>query len=198
MTVFLIILAVLMLAVGILASLIGFGVVFHPLTDRLLAQSPQLQGPTKGFGVLFIGASVLMAFMAFAAVHESTRREEPPSPSESVTEATTGRAQDLVKQLLEKVTLPMTVDEATRLDAIKAVRADVVRYDMTITQPVESKEARGRVIKIMRKQIMESACDNPNFQSILKEKVSVEIVYSFADGERQTGIVVTPKDCPDN
>ena len=76
-------------------------------------------------------------------------------------------AEQIVRGMREKVTLPAAVDEITRLDAFDNDGERII-YRMTITQPARAEADRGALIAATRQGLTSQGCTNDNYRRLLR------------------------------
>jgi hypothetical protein len=101
--------------------------------------------------------------------------------------------EEIVRGMRQKVTLPVAVDEATRLDAFDHEGQRII-YRMTITKPPQTEAERDALIAAMRQLVRSQGCKNENYQRLLRQDITLEIVYTIGDMQ-YPGILMTPADC---
>jgi len=101
--------------------------------------------------------------------------------------------EEIVRGMRQKVTLPVAVDEATRLDAFDHEGQRII-YRMTITKPPQTEAERDALIAAMRQLLRSQGCKNENYQRLLRQDIALEIVYTIGDTQ-YPGILVTQADC---
>lgn len=101
--------------------------------------------------------------------------------------------EEIVRGMRQKVTLPVAVDEVTRLDAFDHEGQRII-YRMTITKPPQTESERDALIAAMRQLLRSQGCKDENYQRLFQQDIAVEIVYTIGD-TRYPGILVTRADC---
>lgn len=155
---------------GLFATLLGYNFIkprnLNPKTAPIIAQLRWL-GPL----VMAFGAWMLWQGLA-----------DKPS-----------RAEEIVREMRQKVTLPLAVDEMTRLDRFDADGRRII-YRMTVTKPPDSEAERDALIAAMPKLLKPQICGDESRRKLLRDKIDLEFVYTI--GQKQyPGIVVTRTDC---
>jgi hypothetical protein len=103
-------------------------------------------------------------------------------------------AQEIVSGMKQHMTLPITVDDQTRLDSVEATEHRIT-YRLTITKPMPSTSEREQLISMLRRQIADNACGNPSYKKILKLGITLEMMYRMPDGVSLPAIIMSPSDC---
>lgn len=101
--------------------------------------------------------------------------------------------EEIVQGMRQKVTLPIAVDEITRLDAFDNEGQRII-YRMTITRPPPTEAESDALIKAMRQLLTSQGCENENYQRLLRQDIGLEFVYTIGDTQ-YPGILITPADC---
>lgn len=101
--------------------------------------------------------------------------------------------EEIVRGMRQKVTLPVAVDEITRLDAFDNEGQRII-YRMTITSPPQTEAERDVLLAAMRQHLKAQGCRNENYQRLLAQGITLEFVYTIEDTP-YTGIIVTQADC---
>ncbi len=101
--------------------------------------------------------------------------------------------EEIVQGMRQNVTLPVAVDEMTRLDAFDNEGQRII-YRMTITKPPQTEAKRDALIAAMRQILRSQGCTNENYQRLLRQDIAIEIVYTI-DDTQYPGILVTQADC---
>lgn len=101
--------------------------------------------------------------------------------------------EEIVRAMRQKITLPVAVDENTRLDAFDNEGQRII-YRMTITKPPQTETERDALIAAMRQLLKSQGCRNENYQRLLRQDIALEIVYTIGDTQ-YPGILVTQEDC---
>ena len=102
-------------------------------------------------------------------------------------------AEEIVRGMRQKVSLPVAVDEITRLDAFDNDGERII-YRMTITKPPRTEADRGALIAAMRQRLTSQGCTNENYQRLLRQNIALEFVYTI-EGKQYPGILVTQAGC---
>ncbi len=155
---------------GIYGTLLGFKLVkprkFNPGAAALVAQ-------LRWLGPLVIVFGLWMLWLAYL--------DQRPN------------VQEIVRGMRQKVTLPLAVDEITRLDAFDSEGQRII-YRMTIIEPPQTAAEKDALIATMRERLRSQGCTNETYQRLLRENIALEFVYTIA-GKQYPGILVTPADC---
>ena len=101
--------------------------------------------------------------------------------------------EEIVRGMRQKITLPVAVDEITRLDAFDNEGQRII-YRMTITKPPQTETERDALIAAMRQLLRSQGCRNENYQHLFRQDIALEIVYTIGDTQ-YPGILVTQADC---
>ena len=102
-------------------------------------------------------------------------------------------AEEIVRGMRQKVTLPVAVDEVTRLDAFDSDGQRII-YRMTVTAPPQTEAETGALIAALRERLRSQGCTNENYQRLFRQNIDLEFVYTIG-GKQYPGILVTPADC---
>jgi hypothetical protein len=155
---------------GIYATLLGYRIIGRPGRDPRMAT---VVAQLKWLGPLVIAFGLWLMWQAFA--------DEKPD------------VETIVQGMRERVTLPMTVDEMTQIDAFDHEGQRII-YRMTITQPPKTRAEQDALIMQMRQHLKSQGCKRKDFQHLLAQDITLEFVYTIG-GAPYPGIVVTRSDC---
>ncbi len=162
--------ALIPLCAGIYATLLGFELVkLRKVNPGAAAVIPQL----RWLGPLVIVFGLWMLWQAYF--------DQRPT------------AEEIVRGMRQKVTLPVAVDEVTRLDAFDSDGRRII-YRMTVTEPLQTEAERDALIKAMRERLRSQGCSNENYQRLLGQNIALEFLYTIG-GKQYPGILLTPADC---
>lgn len=100
---------------------------------------------------------------------------------------------EIVQGMRQKISLPVAIDETTRLDAFDSEGQRII-YRLTITKPPQTEAERDALIAAMRRLLRSQGCENENYQLLLRQDIAVEIVYTIGD-KQYPGILMTRADC---
>ena len=155
---------------GIYGTLLGFKLVEprypNPRATMLMAQ-------LKWLGPLVIVFGLWLLWQAFV--------DKRPN------------VEEIVQGMRQRVTLPINVDEITRLDAFDYERQHII-YRMTITKSPSTKAERNSLISALRQRLISQECRSEKFQQLLVQGIALKFVYTI-DGTRYPAIVVSQKNC---
>lgn len=163
--------ATILLSGGIFAILLGYGII-NPFADS--ARTAGLIKHMKWLGPLVIVLGLGMLLQA-----QWTPR---------IT------AQEIVSGMKQHMTLPIKIDDQTRLDSVEATERQIT-YRLTITKPMPSKSEREQLISMLRHQVADNACGNRSYKQILQLGITLVMMYKMPDGESLPAITLSPRDC---
>ena len=163
--------ALIPLAAGAYATLLGYRMIKRPTIDP---KKNAVLDHLKWLGPLVI------VFGAWQLVQGVVER---PRPS----------ARDIVAGMRQKMKLPVTVDEVTRLDAVDAEGERIV-YRLTITKASPAQSDGNAFIARMREQLKSRICSDERRRRLLDQDISLSFVYTVGD-KSYPGIVLTRADC---
>jgi len=155
---------------GLYATALGFGVVASqpgPVTQKYVNHCR------------WLGPSVVLSgvFMAWQA-HLHTIH--PP-------------VEEIARGIAGRLTLPSRVDEITQLVAVKGQGDDLI-YEFAISAPLKDVGGRKEAQHRLEQQLLSSACDKKDFQTLLRAGYTLQMRYSFKDPE-QIVISIPPRSC---
>jgi len=102
-------------------------------------------------------------------------------------------AQEVVRAMRQKMTLPIAVDEITRLDRIDAEGQRIV-YRLTITEPPPTDAERDALMGMMPQHVRSQICSDEHRRRLLRQNISLEFIYTIGDREYPR-FGVTRADC---
>ena len=101
--------------------------------------------------------------------------------------------EEIVRGMRQKVTLPIAVDNITRLDAFDNEGQRII-YRMTITTSPKTEAEKDALIAAMRQHLGSQGCRTENYQRLLTQGIALEFVYTI-ENTQYPGILVTQADC---
>ena len=105
-------------------------------------------------------------------------------------------AEKIAAGIKTKMPLPHTIDEDTRLDDIRATGKKELGYFMTLTRMTKAQaDANPAFGNLLESNLRGGACQNPNYQKLMKGGLTVRLTYASSDGATVREIVLAPKDC---
>ncbi|MGH7767866.1 MAG: hypothetical protein ACREQP_10460 [Candidatus Binatia bacterium] len=99
-------------------------------------------------------------------------------------------ADKIVQAERRKVALPIDIDAFTRWESIEA-SGQRVRYVYTVRRTPRS---RDELADALRQQITRSVCADKLYRAAVKENISFEFIYKFAD-ETYPALSLSPGEC---
>jgi len=96
----------------------------------------------------------------------------------------------IVQTERKKATLPMDIDAITRWESIEAGPQRVI-YRYTVRRPPRDRNA---LANALRQQITQSVCADKLYREAIKQQISFEFYYKFAD-EAYPPISLSPGEC---
>jgi hypothetical protein len=99
-------------------------------------------------------------------------------------------AEKIVLAERRKATLPMDIDAITRWEAIEAGPQRVI-YTYTVRRSPRDRDA---LANALRQQITQSVCADKLYRAAIKENISFEFIYKFAD-ETFPALSLSPGEC---
>ena len=103
-------------------------------------------------------------------------------------------AEALAAGIRAKMKLPVDVDADTRLDDVRALSPTELGYFLTLTKTTKA-ALDPNLGKLLESNLRGGACQNANYQTILKAGIGVSIGYRTADQADVVRVVIAPKDC---
>lgn len=95
-----------------------------------------------------------------------------------------------------KMKLPVQVDDATRLDDVRAISKKELGYFLTLTTITKPQlDANKQLAKDLENKLRGGACQNPNYTAFFKAGISLRMTYQTRDQAEAARIVMAPKDC---
>jgi len=95
-----------------------------------------------------------------------------------------------------KMKLPVQIDDDTRLDDVRAISKKELGYFLTLTRMTKAQaDANGAFANLLESSLRGGACQNPNYLTIFKAGLSVQVTYASSDAVEVRKIVMVPKDC---
>jgi hypothetical protein len=105
-------------------------------------------------------------------------------------------ADALAKGMKAKMPLPLKVDDDTRLDDVRGISKKELGYFMTLTRMTKSQaDADPTFRNLLESNIRGSACQNPNYVTLMKAGFTVRLTYTSSDGAEVRTFAIAPKDC---
>lgn len=104
-------------------------------------------------------------------------------------------AETMAAGMKAKMKLPFQVDADTRLDDVRAISGTELGYFLTITTMTKSDLAANPIGERLEELIRGGACQNPDYLTILKAGISLQIVYQTRDDAEIARITIAPRDC---
>jgi hypothetical protein len=99
-------------------------------------------------------------------------------------------AEKIVQAERKKATLPMDIDAVTRWESIEAGPQRVI-YRYTVRRSPRDRDA---LTNALRQQITQSVCADKLYREAIKQQISFEFYYKFAD-EAYAPISLSPGEC---
>jgi hypothetical protein len=157
---------------GIYATLLGYRLVRGPTTGdpKKLALLDQL----KWLGPLVVAFGLWQFLQGFLHEPQVTTLE-------------------VVRAMRQRLTLPVAVDEATRLDRIDAEGQRIV-YRLTITKPPPTDADRDALMGVMPQRVKSQICSDEHRRRLLRQNISLEFIYTIG-GREYPRFRVTRADC---
>jgi hypothetical protein len=103
-------------------------------------------------------------------------------------------AESLANEIGGKLTLPLRIDEVTRLDAIQG-HADVLSFHYTILAPLQTPEALSNIKAKLQARGPASACANADLAKFLNAGYSLELRYSFLESAETASVLLPAGSC---
>jgi hypothetical protein len=105
-------------------------------------------------------------------------------------------AADVASGMKAKMKLPVQVDDDTRLDDVRATAKKELGYFLTLTRMTKAQaDANSAFGNLLESNLRGSACQNPNYQTLMKAGLSVRVTYASSDQVEIRKIVIAPSDC---
>lgn len=101
--------------------------------------------------------------------------------------------EEIVQGMQKRVTLPVSVDEFTRLDAFDHDGRYII-YRMTITKPPPTDAEKSSLISAMRRHFISQECKSEKFQRLLTQGIALKFMYTI-DKTQYPEIVVSQENC---
>jgi hypothetical protein len=95
----------------------------------------------------------------------------------------------------ENEKLPMMVDELTRLDRVRVSAPNVVQYDYTLPNNIDSPSQFGSIEKELRATVVSRACSPSGVAHFLDRGITTFYTYRAHDGGLIGAITVTKANC---
>ena len=164
--------AALPLLAGVVAILVGFS----------RASGTDTAPSERAKKVLRWVGPALIAFGIFLLLASLTHR--PPIT-----------AGGIVNSMKAQLSLPMRVDDDTRLDDVRALSETEIGYFLTLTTTSKAQLPGNPLAQQLQEHIKGGACQNPDYEKLLTAGISLRIAYETQDHAEVTQVVVTPADC---
>jgi hypothetical protein len=103
-------------------------------------------------------------------------------------------AEELARQISAKLSLPVQVDEVTRLDAVQG-QAEVISFHYTLLATPESPDWVANIRSKLQEQGHATACTNADFTKFLNNGYSIELRYSFLESAENISVLLAPELC---
>ena len=100
---------------------------------------------------------------------------------------------EIVQGMRQKISLPVAIDETTRLDAFDSEGQRII-YRLTITKPPQTEAKRDALIAAMGQLLRSRECENESYRLLLRQDIALEFVYTIGD-KQYPGILMTQSDC---
>jgi hypothetical protein len=94
-----------------------------------------------------------------------------------------------------KMTLPVQVDDDTRLDDVRALSPKELGYFMTLTKTTKAQADAAAIAKPLEANLRGNACKDVNYVRFFKAGIALRITYQSQDRAEVASIVMRPKDC---
>jgi hypothetical protein len=104
-------------------------------------------------------------------------------------------ADEVVKGIKAKLTLPMTVDDATRLDDIRSVATHDIGYFLTLTATTKADYDAAPFGAKLESAVRATSCTDANYKVLFQAGLSVSVIYQTRDGVEVERMTMAPKDC---
>ncbi len=103
-------------------------------------------------------------------------------------------ADKLARQISAKLSLPVQVDEVTRLDAVQG-QAEVISFRYTLLATLEGLDSVANIRSKLQEQGNATACNNADFIKFLKNGYSIELHYAFLESPENVSVLLAPGLC---
>jgi hypothetical protein len=104
-------------------------------------------------------------------------------------------AEALASGMKAKMTLPVQVDDDTRLDDVRAISKKELGYFLTLTRLTKSQVDANPIAKQLESNLRGGACKDPSYLKLFKAGISVRLTYQTQDHAEVCRVVMVPKDC---
>ncbi len=156
---------------GVIGLLIGFGAIPS-------ANTPWAEKTRK---ILRWGGPALIAFAFLLFMMGNT----PES----------GQAETIVTGMKAKMTVPVRVDDDTRLDDVRAISDKEIGYFLTLTTVTKTQLTSNPLALQLESNLRAGACQNPDYVKLFKAGISLRVVYQTVDHAEVIQVALTPGDC---
>jgi hypothetical protein len=156
-----------------------------PLVPRPQTKEPQLKPSSTGKILLFLGAGVLLGYLAWRVVPEYFRKEEDP------------RSQEYLSRIAAEINRsgPVMIDKETEMLPAAGAHAMLIYNYRLVSYSVAQVDHR-RFAAGAKQRVVQGACSRPETaDDFLKKGVTLRYSYFDKDKQHIATVEVTPADC---
>jgi hypothetical protein len=103
-------------------------------------------------------------------------------------------AEEIVRQINNRLTFPIKVDETTRATGIQG-KGDDITYDYSVAAPLSGLGGRDEVQRRLEQQWLSTACKSKDFQTFFRGGYTLHMRYSFEGAPEAILVSIPPRAC---